>query len=250
MLEKCEGIIIRTTNYGETNKIVTLYTREWGKIGVMARGAKKPSSRLAAVTQPFTYGYFLVQRSSGLGSLQQGEMISSMRSIREDIFLTAYASYIVDLTDKGTDDRKPNPYLFELVYQSLNLVNEGFDAEIIVNIFEMKMLNTLGLYPVLNQCAVCSSTDGHFSFSIREGGLICHRCLEKDPYHYKISPATVKLLRLFYFFDLSRLGNISVKPETKAELKKVINAYYEEYSGLNLKTKKFLNQMAKFEDIL
>ncbi len=250
VLEKCEGIIIRTTNYGETNKIVTLYTREWGKIGVMARGAKKPSSRLAAVTQPFTYGYFLVQRSSGLGSLQQGEMISSMRSIREDIFLTAYASYIVDLTDKGTDDRKPNPYLFELVYQSLNLVNEGFDAEIIVNIFEMKMLNTLGLYPVLNQCAVCSSTDGHFSFSIREGGLICHRCLEKDPYHYKISPATVKLLRLFYFFDLSRLGNISVKPETKAELKKVINAYYEEYSGLNLKTKKFLNQMAKFEDIL
>ncbi|MEH7124103.1 DNA repair protein RecO [Bacillus sp. JJ1773] len=250
MLEKCEGIIIRTTNYGETNKIVTLYTREWGKIGVMARGAKKPSSRLAAVTQPFTYGYFLVQRSSGLGSLQQGEMISSMRSIREDIFLTAYASYIVDLTDKGTDDRKPNPYLFELVYQSLNLVNEGFDAEIIVNIFEMKMLNTFGLYPVLNQCTVCSSTDGHFSFSIREGGLICHRCLEKDPYHYKISPATVKLLRLFYFFDLSRLGNISVKQETKAELKKVINAYYEEYSGLNLKTKKFLNQMAKFEDIL
>ncbi|MEH7343749.1 DNA repair protein RecO [Bacillus sp. JJ1532] len=250
MLEKCEGIIIRTTNYGETNKIVTLYTREWGKIGVMARGAKKPSSRLAAVTQPFTYGYFLVQRSSGLGSLQQGEMISSMRSIREDIFLTAYASYIVDLTDKGTDDRKPNPYLFELVYQSLNLVNEGFDAEIIVNIFEMKMLNTFGLYPVLNQCTVCSSTGGHFSFSIREGGLICHRCLEKDPYHYKISPATVKLLRLFYFFDLSRLGNISVKQETKAELKKVINAYYEEYSGLNLKTKKFLNQMAKFEDIL
>ncbi|MEH7522650.1 DNA repair protein RecO, partial [Bacillus sp. JJ1503] len=107
-----------------------------------------------------------------------------------------------------------------------------------------------GLYPVLNQCTVCSSTDGHFSFSIREGGLICHRCLEKDPYHYKISPATVKLLRLFYFFDLSRLGNISVKQETKAELKKVINAYYEEYSGLNLKTKKFLNQMAKFEDIL
>ncbi|WNS77621.1 DNA repair protein RecO [Bacillus sp. DTU_2020_1000418_1_SI_GHA_SEK_038] len=250
MLEKCEGIIIRTTNYGETNKIVTLYTREWGKIGVMARGAKKPSSRLAAVTQPFTYGYFLVQRSSGLGSLQQGEMITSMRSIREDIFLTAYASYIVDLTDKGTDDRKPNPYLFELVFQALNLVNEGFDAEIIVNIFEMKMLNSLGLYPVLNQCTVCSSADGHFSFSIREGGLICHRCLEKDPYHFKISPATVKLLRLFYFFDLSRLGNISVKPETKAELKKVINAYYDEYSGLNLKTKRFLNQMAKFEDML
>ena len=250
MLEKCEGIIIRTTNYGETNKIVTIYTREWGKVGVMARGAKKPSSRLAAVTQPFTYGYFLVQRSTGLGSLQQGEMISSMRSIREDIFLTAYASYIVDLTDKAVDDRKPNPFLFELLFQTLNFINEGYDAEIIVNIFEMKMLNSLGLYPVLNQCAICKNTDGHFSFSIREGGLICHRCLEKDPYHYKISAATVKLLRLFYYIDLTRLGNISVKPETKAELKKVITAYYDEYSGLHLKTKRFLNQMAKLEYML
>ncbi|MBS4191334.1 DNA repair protein RecO [Bacillus sp. FJAT-49705] len=250
MLEKCEGIIIRATNYGETNKIVTLYTREWGKVGVMARGAKKPNSRLAAVTQLFTYGYFLIQKGNGLGTLQQGEMISSMRSIREDIFLTAYASYIVDLTDKGTDDRKPNPFLFELVHQTLNLINEGYDAEILVNIFEMKMLNSLGLYPVLNQCAICGSTDGHYSFSIREGGLLCHRCFEKDPYHFKISSATVKLLRLFYFFDLSRLGNISVKAETKAELKRVITAYYDEYSGLNLKTKKFLNQMAKFGDML
>ncbi len=248
-LEKIEGIIIRATNYGETNKIVTIYTREWGKVGVMARGAKKPNSRLSAVTQLFTYGYFLVHRSSGLGTLQQGEIISTFRAIREDIFLTAYASYIVDLTDKTTDDRKPNPFLFELVYQSLNLINEGYDAEILVNIFEMKMLNPLGLYPTLNQCTVCGNTEGHFSFSIREGGLLCHRCLEKDPYHLKIAPATVKLLRLFYYLDLSRLGNISVKPETKAELKKVISTYYDEYSGLNLKTKKFLNQMGKFGEL-
>lgn len=247
MLEKCEGIVIRTTNYSETNKIVTLFTREWGKVGVMARGAKKPNSRLAAVTQLFTYGYFLVQKGNGLGTLQQGEMIASMRAIKEDIFLTAYSSYIVDLADKSTEDKKPNPFLFELIYQSLNLINEGYDAEIIMNIFEMKMLNSLGLYPILDKCSVCGSADGHFSFSIREGGLICHRCLGKDPYHFKITPATVKLLRLFYFFDLSRLGNISVKPETKAELKKVISAYYDEYSGLNLKTKRFLNQMAKFD---
>ncbi|MBN6888908.1 DNA repair protein RecO (recombination protein O) [Cytobacillus horneckiae] len=250
MLEKCEGIVIRTVNYGESNKIVTLFTREWGKVGVMARGAKKPSSRLSAVTQPFTYGHFLVQRGKGLGGLQQGDIIQSMRSIKEDIFLTAYVSYIVDLLDKGTEEKRPNPFLFELLMQSIQLINEGNDPEIITNIFEMKMLNQLGLYPVLNQCAICKNTDGEFSFSIREGGLICHRCLEKDPYHYKISPATVKLLRLFYYFDLSRLGNISVKDLTKAELKKIISAYYDEYSGLTLKTKRFLDQMANFKGLV
>jgi DNA repair protein RecO (recombination protein O) len=248
MLQKCEGIVIRTTDYGETNKIVTLYTREWGKIGVMARGAKKPNSRLSAITQLFTHGYFLVSRGSGLGSVQQGERISSFRSIGKDIFLTAYASYIVELTDKCTEDKKPNPFHFELLFQTVNYLNEGYDPVILMHIYEMKMLNSMGLYPILNQCSVCGSTDGHFSFSIREGGFICERCLGKDPYHIKISQVTVKLLRLFYYFDLSRLGNISVKEETKAELKNVITAYYEENSGLYLKTKKFLNSMDKFRN--
>ena len=250
MLQKCEGIVIRTTDYGETNKIVTLYTREWGKVGIMARGAKKPNSRLSSITQLFTHGYFLVQRGSGLGSLQQGEIITSMRSIGEDIFLTAYASYIVELTDKCTEEKKSNPFHFELLYQTLNYMNEGYEPDILMNIYEMKMLNVMGLYPILNQCSVCGSTDGHFSFSIREGGFICHRCLDKDPYHFKISPASVNLLRLFYYFDLSRLGTISVKDETKEELKKVITAYYEEYSGLHLKTKKFLNSMDQFRNLL
>ncbi|MFK9091422.1 DNA repair protein RecO [Bacillus salipaludis] len=250
MLQKCEGIVIRTTDYGETNKIVTLFTREWGKVGVMARGAKKPNSRLSSITQLFTHGYYLVQRGTGLGSLQQGEIATSLRSIGEDIFLTAYASYIVELTDKCTEEKKPNPYHFELLYQTLNYMNEGYDPDILMNIYEMKMLNVMGLYPILNQCSVCGLTDGHFSFSIREGGFICHRCLPKDPYHFKLSPASVKLLRLFYYFDLSRLGNITVKNETKEELKKIITAYYEEYSGLHLKTKKFLNSMDQFRNLL
>ena len=243
MLQKCEGIVLRTTDYGETNKIVTLYTREWGKIGVMARGAKKPKSRLSAITQPFTYGSFLLQKGSGLGNLQQGEIITPLRAIREDIFLTAYASYVVELTDKSTDEKKSNPFIFELLCQTLTYLNDGYDPEILKNIYEMKMLPVLGLHPILNQCAVCGSQEGQFSFSIREGGIICHRCLTKDPYHLKLSSATIKLLRIFYFFDLNRLGNISVKGETKAELKKVIDAYYNEYSGLFLKTKKFIEQL-------
>ncbi|PLT34667.1 DNA repair protein RecO [Bacillus sp. V5-8f] len=250
MLEKCEGIVIRRTDYGENNKIITLYTRERGKIGAMARGANKPNSRLSAVTQLFYYGYFLVQASSGLGSLQQGETVNSMRSIREDIFATAYASYIVELLDKSVEDRKSNPFLFELLYQTLHYINEGYDAEVLKFIFEMKMLQVNGLAPTLNHCAVCGETEGQFSFSLREGGFICHRCIHKDPYHFKLSPAAVKLLRLFYYFDLARLGNISVKPETKKELQHVIDAYYDEYSGVQLKSKKFLKQLDKMKDML
>ena len=84
---------------------------------------------------------------------------------------------------------------------------------------------------------------GHFFFSIREGGFICHRCIHKDPYHLKVSPATVKLLRIFYYLDIETFREYFGKRGNKKELKKVIDAYYDEYSGLYLKSKKFLDQM-------
>ncbi|KZZ85970.1 MULTISPECIES: DNA repair protein RecO [Bacillaceae] len=250
MLQKCEGIIIRSSNYGENNKIVTIYTRELGKVGVMARGAKKPNSRLAAMTQLFTYGTFLFQKSSGLGSLQQAETLSSMRSIREDLFMTAYASYMAELLDKGTDSLERNPFLFELFLQMFQHLDEGQDPDILLRMFELKMLPVLGVTPHLNGCVNCGSTDGTFHFSIREAGFLCHRCFEKDPYRLVVSQGTVRLLRLLYFFDLNRLGQISVKTETKNELKLVLNSYYQEYSGLYLKSKRFLDQIENLRDQL
>jgi DNA repair protein RecO (recombination protein O) len=249
MLQKCEGIVIRTNDYGESNKIVTVFTREFGKIGLMARGAKKPNSRLSSISQLFTYGHFLFIKGNGLGTLQQGEIVQSLRHIREDLFQTAYAAYIVDLLDKGTEERKANPFLFELLYKSLEYLNEGYDSDIIMHIFEMKMLPVLGLYPILNNCAVCGEADGRFAFSFRENGLICHRCIDKDPHHFPASQSTIKLLRLFYYFDINRLGNISVKEETKNQLKQVIRIYYDENSGLILKSRRFLDQMDNMKDL-
>jgi DNA repair protein RecO (recombination protein O) len=247
LFQKVEGIVIRTNDYGETNKIITMFTRELGKVGVMARGARKPSSRLASVSQIFTYGSFLIQTGSGLGTLQQGESLASMKFIKSDIIATAYASNVVELTDKALEDRKANPYLFELLYQTLNFMNEGLDIEILTMIYEIKMLAVIGLYPHLNGCVNCSTTEGRFFFSIGEGGLLCHRCQHKDIHKLQISPATVRLLRLFHSFDMKRLGNISVKEETKKELKTVISRFYEEYSGLVLKSKRFLSQLQAFQ---
>ncbi|MBB6285012.1 DNA repair protein RecO [Geobacillus subterraneus] len=250
MFEKCEAIVMRTVDYGETNKIVTLFTREWGKVAAMARGAKKPSSRLSAVTQPLAYGHYLVRRSRGVGLLHQGELIDSMRALREDLFAAAYAAYIVELTDKSTEEQKRNPYLFELLLQTLQYMSEGCDLEIMTFIYEMKMLSVLGIPPVLDRCARCGATEGRFSFSVKEAGFLCHRCEAADPHRFSLSPASARLLRLFYHLDLARLGAISVKEGTKAELRAVLSSYYDEYAGLSLKAKRFLEQIAELKDKL
>ncbi|EHZ3605219.1 DNA repair protein RecO, partial [Listeria monocytogenes] len=135
-MEKCEGIVIRQTSYRESDKIVRMYTREFGKIGVVARGAKKTKSRLAAVTQLFTNGYFTFFGGNGLGTLQQGEVIETFSSIQQDIFMTAYATYVCELLDKATEERQPNPYLYELTFQILRDIDEGYDPQILTQIYE------------------------------------------------------------------------------------------------------------------
>ncbi|ALA69422.1 DNA recombination protein RecO [Geobacillus stearothermophilus 10] len=250
MFETCEAIVMRTVDYGETNKIVTLFTREWGKVAAMARGAKKPSSRLSAVTQPLSYGHYVIRRSRGVGVLHQGELIDSMRALREDLFAAAYAVYIVELTDKSTEEQKRNPYLFELLLQTLQYMSEGRDLEILTFIYEMKMLAVLGIPPVLDRCARCGATEGRFSFSVKEAGFLCHRCEASDPHRFPLSSASVRLLRLFFHIDLARLGSISVKESTKMELGSVLSAYYDEYAGLSLKTKRFLQQIGELKDKL
>lgn len=164
--------------------------------------------------------------------------------------MTAYATYVCELLDKATEERQPNPYLYELTFQILRDIDEGYDPQILTQIYEMKMLPVLGLYPTMDKCAICGETTGHFDFSTRSNGIICHRCFDKDRYRMHLPENVVKLLRLFFIFQLDRLGNIDVKQETKEWLQKAIDTYYDEYSGLYLKSRKFLRDMDKWENML
>jgi DNA repair protein RecO (recombination protein O) len=249
MMQKVEAIVIRTNDYGESNKIVTLYTRENGKVGVMARGAKKPKSRLAAVSQLFIHGLYLFQRSNGLGTLSQAEMIHSFKEVRNDLFLASYATYMVELTDRLTDEKEQNEPLFNLLQQTLQYLDEGIDPDVLLRIFEMKMMAVAGISPELDQCASCGSTELPSGFSISEAGFLCRRCMHKDERAFPITPHTARLLRLFYYIDLNRLGQISLKDETKKEIKLIISTYYDEYSGVTLRSKRFLEQLERMGDL-
>lgn len=243
MNQKVEGVIIKSIAYGETHKILTIMSKQLGKIGVIARGAKKPKSKFSACSQLFTYGTFLIQKRNGLGTLRQGDVTESMRKIREDIVKTAYAAYILELTDKVVEEGSGSPFLYNLLYKTLQAINEGKDPEVMMFIYQLKMVDFLGIKPFLDGCETCGGTNGDFVFSIKRAGFLCNSCVHRDPYPIQISPQALKILRLLYYVDIDRLGNISVKKDTKEEIKKVLTIYYEEYSGLYMKSLKFLNQL-------
>ena len=246
LFEKIEGIIIRTLDYGETHKIVTLFTKEKGKVAAIARGAKKTKSRMAAITQPFVHGSFLMQGGSGLGTLQQGEVISSFRKIREDIVKTAYASYLAELTEKILDERIPDQFFYQQFMATLQAITDEKDPEIVTMMYELKLYKKAGFAPVLYQCAICNKNNTLHAFSVKEGGLLCQKCLSSDLESVVLSSTLVKLLQAFSDVNIERIGNISVKPENKKILQQLMESYYEQYGGFFIKSKKFLKQLDLF----
>ncbi|MFC4404186.1 DNA repair protein RecO [Gracilibacillus xinjiangensis] len=248
VFEKVEGFILRTQDYGETHKIVTLLTPTMGKVGAIARGAKKTKSRMAAVTQPFIHGSFLIQPGTNLATIQQGEVIHSFRKIREDIFLTAYASYLAELTDKVLDPKKYDPVHYKQLLQTLEWLEQNKDPEILTMIYEWKMYQAAGIAPVVDHCVNCGRKENLAYFSIQEGGVLCQPCHNKDTYAFFLNENLYKLLWLLSWVDLERIGNISVREENKRLLKQLMDQYYERYGGYFLKSKRFLKQMDMLRD--
>ena len=250
MLHKWEGIVLKARAYGESNKIVTIMTREAGKVAVMARGAKKPTSRLAGVTQPFMHAAFLVQRSSGMGTLQQGEHFNSMRHIQTDIVATAYASYVVELVDRLIEEGQAQEYVYDMLHQALHAIDEGYDPQSIALFADWKMLPYAGVQPVLHCCANCGAVEGEFAFSFTQGGFLCHRCFHVDPYIIRLTPTQLKLIRMFYTLPIEQVGKLELKPQTKQFIKKIVTTIYEEQTGIRLKSRAFIEQLERTPELL
>lgn len=245
LIHQARGIVIRHKDYAENHKILTIFTETNGKISVMARGARKMRSRLASITQLFTeahYSYF--KGSKGMGMVSQGDTIHSFRDLRQDLKKTTYASYFAEWMNKATEDDQPNQRLFLLLRQCFLFLEDGKDAQIVARLFELKMLESSGYNPVLDRCASCGSVQGTFTFSVREGGLLCGTCSNGDELTHRISPASFNILRVLHRMEPDRLGNIQVKTQTKDELRLAIWAFIDYHTPFQFKSRIFLEKMA------
>ncbi|MFD1406841.1 DNA repair protein RecO [Kroppenstedtia eburnea] len=245
MLEKLEGVVIRTRDYGESHKVVILFTKAHGKYAVMARGAKKPKSRLAAVTQPFTSGEYLCFTGSGMATLSQGDILESRHLLRSDLVRASYAAYWTEFLDKLKEEKEPDLPVYVWLETVLNLLEEGVDPEILSRIFELKVLESAGYRPRLQGCVQCGGADTPVKFSIRQGGFLCSGCSHRDPEALFLSPAAARILGILAGISPQRLGQIRVKEETRRQLERILRSFIDEYIDLPLRSRDFLDRMKK-----
>ena len=240
MLEKVEGIIISTTPYKESSKIINLYTKKYGLISLICKGANKLKSSLRALTLNYTYGYFYIYyKENKLSLVTQIDLIDSFSIIRQDITLISYMSYLCDLT-KQVLKEESDETLYDNLINSLKKINEGLDPLIITNIFEVKALDYLGVSLNLDSCVGCGSKNDIITLSSTKGGFVCKNCLKDE---YIVNPKTIKMIRSYYYVNISSITKIDISNEVKHEINQFLTDYYDSYTGLFLKSKEFLNKL-------
>ena len=137
-IEKVIGIVISDTNYSESSKILTVYTKEYGKIGVISKGCRNLKSHLRSVSNKLTYGYFnIYYKDNGLSTLISVDIINEFLNIRKNLTKIGYATYLMDLTNQVLKENDTKD-IFNLIINALIKINEGLDSMIITNIIELK----------------------------------------------------------------------------------------------------------------
>lgn len=242
MLKKIEGIIVSTVDYKESSKIINILTNTEGLIGVLAKGSKSPKSKISATSNVLVYGTFYLNYHKGnIPLLTEVDVKNSFKYIRKDLLKMNYAIFLLELVSQAYRHDKTEK-IYTLLIDGLNKINEGYDPQIITNIIELKLLQYLGIKPVVDCCVNCQKTENIITISSYKGGYLCQNCIGNEPI-YQLK--TVCLIRMFCYIDLSKITKIDISDTIKKEISAFIEDYYERYSGLYLKSKHLLEEFAR-----
>ncbi len=178
-LYRTAGIVLQRQDFGEADRILTLFTPEHGKLRVIAKGVRRLTSRKKGHLEPFTYSSLLIARGRDLDIVTQAETIRSFRELREDLVRLTYASYVAELVNRFTEEQDENRPLFDLLLRTLEGLTQAKDLRLVARYFEMHLLEAVGYRPELHHCVVCHATiqpvDNVFSFE--GGGVVCPDCI-------------------------------------------------------------------------
>ncbi len=235
---KAKGLVLRTRNLGEADRLVTLLTFEEGKFEALAKGARKTKSKLAAGIDLFTYGNYNFHRGKTWPIITGQDPIERFNRFREDPDLYPYGLYLNELTDKLISGCENCIEICSLLLEGWRTLEEGTDANLLCRAYELKLADAAGYHPHLHCCVSCGST-GPTSFSPRQGGLLCSSCSGNDV--IKISPGTLALTHRLIQSSLRQVNLLRLSPGQLKELSTINAAFYAHHIDLGeIKSRKML----------
>ena len=226
-LYRTPAVILKRTDLGEADRIVTFFSRDVGKIRAVAKGVRRTTSRSAGHLEPFTLSDVMFAVGRELDVISQADTLESFRQVRDDLVLTTHAYYLAEVVDLLTEDRLENRDVFDTLVEGLRSLRATHDPRMVLIVFHLRLLEALGYRPELRECVSCRATiepnRNHFSALL--GGVLCPACGPREPTARDIGTSALKLLRFVQQARGQRA--VSVPPEVGREAEALLRDYAE-----------------------
>jgi DNA repair protein RecO (recombination protein O) len=241
---RAEAIVLKGLDLGESDRIVTLYTRAFGKIRAIAKGARRPTSRLAGHVEPLVHCSFQLAKGRELDVITQAETRAAYRNVREVLVSTAAGWYLAELVDRFTVDRQPSAPTFDLLATGLLHLDRGFSPALVCRWFDLHLLERAGFRPELGCCVECGRGPSEESlFSPAAGGVLCARCTRGWASGAAISGRALKALRYLARSDFAEAARLRVEHALAGELERHMRAFLQHVLDRDVNAQRLLDDL-------
>jgi DNA repair protein RecO (recombination protein O) len=248
--KRVEAIVLKHSDFGEADRLLTIFSREQGKLRALAKGARKPSSRKGGHLEPFSHVKLLLGTGRELAVVSQAEAVNTNSGLSNSLEALGYASYVVELLDKFSQDHDENPALYRLVRDTLARLASGEELRLAVRYYEMRLLDQVGFRPELQNCLSCRKTieaeDQFFSFEL--GGVLCPNCggaSRGNPNARPVSMSALKMLRHLQRSSYEEARRAKPSAAVHLELEALMNSHVTYLLERSLNTPGFLRRVRR-----
>jgi DNA repair protein RecO (recombination protein O) len=234
--EKATAIVLRVIEFSETSSVVWLFTREFGKVRALAKGARRPKGPFESALDLLATCriVFLRKSSDSLDLLTEAKLERRFRPPGGDLSSLYAAYYVAELLNELTDDYDPHPGLFDAADETLVALAEGGSSPAALVHFELTALRELGHLPSLSACGECGAaveSKGRVPFSQLAGGVLCDACRSGQKQIISISAGVLQTLVRFSESEGDAWRRLEWDQRTYGELRGVLNHYWTHLLG-------------------
>ncbi|HSD18614.1 MAG TPA: DNA repair protein RecO [Anaeromyxobacter sp.] len=245
---KLTALVLRAVDYGESDRVVTLLTRERGKVSAFARGARASRRRFGGALEPFTLVAAEARERGGsdMLGLDSVSVLRAHGAIRGDLARIACAGYAVELARELVRDHEPHAELLALLVDYLGALDAGPARPAALRAFELGALRAAGLMPRLDACASCGKpleAEGRVRFDPGQGGTLCARCAPAAaPGAPWVSASAAGVLARLQAEGLAG-ADAPMSPAIGREARDALSAFIEHHLGRRLAARRFLEEV-------
>ena len=245
---RADGLVLKNIPFGEADLLVTLYSRESGKVKAVAKGARRSNSKIVGHFEPLTVAKLSLARGRSLDIVNQVEVTENFSSLKSNLTTLTRGLYVAELMDGFGSEANSNYQLYDLAIETLGAIQQHPAWELVLRRFELHLMRVAGFMPELFHCVDCRKPlePEQHRFSPDAGGTLCLDCTPYGVQIRSLSLRALKVLRLLHRSRIADLPQLQAHETLEQEVKSILGTSIGYWMDKEIRTNSFLNHLERW----